>query len=208
MLNKFPLINSSRLKMPNSLEKRNSILKDIKNLFIWIAIALIIRWQVLEPRWIPSGSMLPTLQIQDRILVEKLSPKISSKSNLTSLKNKIIVFNVPEQLVEVGYKSNVALIKRVIGTPGDKIEVKEGNLYLNEVVQNNIISDKNINYSTGPFIVPEKSLWVMGDNRNNSMDSHIWGFLPYEKVIGKAIFRYWPLNKIGPIRFPILNKVV
>ena len=194
--------------MPNSLEKRNSILKDIKNLFIWIAIALIIRWQVLEPRWIPSGSMLPTLQIQDRILVEKLSPKISSKSNLSSLKNKIIVFNVPEQLVEVGYKSNVALIKRVIGTPGDKIEVKEGNLYLNEVVQNNIISDKNINYSTGPFIVPEKSLWVMGDNRNNSMDSHIWGFLPYEKVIGKAIFRYWPLNKIGPIRFPILNKVV
>ena len=194
--------------MPNSLEKRNSILKDIKNLFIWIAIALIIRWQVIEPRWIPSGSMLPTLQIQDRILVEKLSPKISSKSNLTSLKNKIIVFNVPEQLVEVGYKSNVALIKRVIGTPGDKIEVKEGNLYLNEVVQNNIISDKNINYSTGPFIVPEKSLWVMGDNRNNSMDSHIWGFLPYEKVIGKAIFRYWPLNKIGPIRFPILNKVV
>ena len=208
MLNKLPLINLSRLKMPNSLEKRNSILKDIKNLFIWIAIALIIRWQVLEPRWIPSGSMLPTLQIQDRILVEKLSPKISSKSNLTSLKNKIIVFNVPEQLVEVGYKSNVALIKRVIGTPGDKIEVKEGNLYLNEVVQNNIISDKNINYSTGPFIVPEKSLWVMGDNRNNSMDSHIWGFLPYEKVIGKAIFRYWPLNKIGPIRFPILNKGV
>ena len=208
MLNKLPLINLSRLKMPNSLEKRNSILKDIKNLFIWIAIALIIRWQVIEPRWIPSGSMLPTLQIQDRILVEKLSPKISSKSNLTSLKNKIIVFNVPEQLVEVGYKSNVALIKRVIGTPGDKIEVKEGNLYLNEVVQNNIISDKNINYSTGPFIVPEKSLWVMGDNRNNSMDSHIWGFLPYEKVIGKAIFRYWPLNKIGPIRFPILNKVV
>ena len=194
--------------MPNSLEKRNSILKDIKNLFIWIAIALIIRWQVIEPRWIPSGSMLPTLQIQDRILVEKLSPKISSKSNLSSLKNKIIVFNVPEQLVEVGYKSNVALIKRVIGTPGDKIEVKEGNLYLNEVVQNNIISYKNINYSTGPFIVPEKSLWVMGDNRNNSMDSHIWGFLPYEKVIGKAIFRYWPLNKIGPIRFPILNKVV
>ena len=208
MLNKFPLINLSRLKMPNSLEKRNSILKDIKNLFIWIAIALIIRWQVIEPRWIPSGSMLPTLQIQDRILVEKLSPKISSKSNLSSLKNKIIVFNVPEQLVEVGYESNVALIKRVIGTPGDKIEVKEGNLYLNEVVQNNIISDKNINYSTGPFIVPEKSLWVMGDNRNNSMDSHIWGFLPYEKVIGKAIFRYWPLNKIGPIRFPILNKVV
>ena len=47
----------------------------------------------------------------------------------------------------------------------------------------------------------------MGDNRNNSMDSHIWGFLPYEKIIGRAILRYWPLNKIGPIQLPILNNL-
>ena len=193
--------------MQNPAEKKSSILKDFKNLFIWIIIALIIRWQVIEPRWIPSGSMLPTLQIQDKILVEKLTPKITSKSNLSKLKNKIIVFNVPEQLIEAGYESDIALIKRVIGVPGDKVEVKEGNLYLNDIAQNNYISDKNINYSIGPYYVPEKSLWVMGDNRNNSMDSHIWGFLPYEKVIGKAIFRYWPLNKIGPIRFPGLNNV-
>ncbi len=193
--------------MPNKLEKRKSIIKDFKNLFIWIAIALIIRWQVIEPRWIPSGSMLPTLQIQDKILVEKITPKITSKSNLSKLKNKIIVFNVPENLIEAGYESDIALIKRVIGIPGDKIEVKDGNLYLNDIAQNNNISDKKINYSTGPFVVPENSLWVMGDNRNNSMDSHIWGFLPYEKVIGKAIFRYWPLNNIGPIRFPVLNNI-
>ena len=193
--------------MQNPVEKKSSILKDFKNLFIWIVIALIIRWQVIEPRWIPSGSMLPTLQIQDKILVEKLTPKITSKSNLSNLKNKIIVFNVPEQLIEAGYESDIALIKRVIGVPGDKVEVKEGNLYLNDIAQNNYISDKNINYSIGPYVVPEKSLWVMGDNRNNSMDSHIWGFLPYEKVIGKAIFRYWPLNNIGPIRFPSLNNI-
>ena len=193
--------------MQNPVEKKSSILKDFKNLFIWIVIALIIRWQVIEPRWIPSGSMLPTLQIQDKILVEKLTPKITSKSNLSKLKNKIIVFNVPEQLIEAGYGSDIALIKRVIGVPGDKVEVKEGILYLNDIAQNNYISDKNINYSIGPYVVPEKSLWVMGDNRNNSMDSHIWGFLPYEKVIGKAIFRYWPLNNIGPIRFPSLNNI-
>ena len=193
--------------MQNPAEKKSSILKDFKNLFFWIIIALIIRWQVIEPRWIPSGSMLPTLQIQDKILVEKLTPKITSKSNLSKLKNKIIVFNVPEQLIEAGYESDIALIKRVIGVPGDKVEVKEGNLYLNDIAQNNYISDRNINYSIGPYIVPEKSLWVMGDNRNNSMDSHIWGFLPYEKVIGKAIFRYWPLNNFGPIRFPGLNNI-
>ena len=193
--------------MPNQTEKDSSILKDFKNLFIWIIIALIIRWQVIEPRWIPSGSMLPTLQIQDKILVEKLTPKISSKTNLSKLKNKIIVFNVPQELIDAGYESDIALIKRVIGIPGDKVEVKEGILYLNDIAQNNYIYDKDINYTTGPFIVPEESLWVMGDNRNNSMDSHIWGFLPYEKVIGKAIFRYWPLNNIGPIRSPVLNNV-
>ena len=193
--------------MPKTEEKRNSIIRDLKNLLIWIAIAIIIRWQVIEPRWIPSGSMLPTLQIQDKILVEKLTPKFISKTNLAKLKNNIIVFNVPDQLIKAGYEANTALIKRVIGTPGDKVEIKEGNLYLNDIAQDNSILDKNINYSIGPIIVPEQSLWVMGDNRNNSMDSHIWGFLPYKKIIGKAIFRYWPFNKIGPIRFPALNNL-
>ena len=188
-------------------EKRNLIIRDLKNLLIWIAIALIIRWQVIEPRWIPSGSMLPTLQIQDKILVEKLTPKIISKSNLFKLKNKIIVFNVPEQLINAGYEKDTALIKRVIGVPGDKVEVKEGKLFLNDISQNNLIYDKNITYSVGPIFVPENSLWVMGDNRNNSMDSHIWGVLPSEKIIGKAIFRYWPLNKIGPIQQPLLNNL-
>ena len=80
-------------------------------------------------------------------------------------------------------------------------------MMMNDFPQKNYVFDKNINYSIGPFIVPEESLWVMGDNRNNSMDSQIWGILPYEKVIGKAINRYWPFNKIGPIRFPPLNNL-
>ena len=80
--------------MSTTQEKRNSILKDLKNLLIWISIALIIRWQVIEPRWIPSGSMLPTLQIQDKILVEKVTPKITSKSNLSTLKTTILFFNI------------------------------------------------------------------------------------------------------------------
>ena len=191
--------------MSNSSNKERAFLKDFKNLVIWVIIALIIRWQVIEPRWIPSGSMLPTLQIKDKILIEKLSPKINFSGNLSNLKNQIIVFNAPKILIDSGYNSNTALIKRVIGIPGDKIEVREGTLYINDILQNNYPTDKEINYSVGPYIVPEDSLWVMGDNRNNSMDSHIWGFLPYKKVIGKAFIRYWPLNKFGPIQFPNLN---
>ncbi len=193
--------------MTNSSDKKRFFLKDFKNLVIWIIIALIIRWQVIEPRWIPSGSMLPTLQIKDKILVEKLSPKINFSGNLSKLKNQIIVFNAPKILIDSGYESNTALIKRVIGTPGDKIEVREGTLYINDILQDKYPTDKEINYSVGPYIVPEDSLWVMGDNRNNSMDSHVWGFLPYKKVIGKAFIRYWPINKFGPIHFPNLNNL-
>ena len=191
--------------MSNSSNKERAFLKDFKNLVIWVIIALIIRWQVFEPRWIPSGSMLPTLQIKDKILVEKISPKLNISRNLSGLRDQIIIFNAPKLLIDSGYESNTALIKRVIGVPGDKIEVKDGFLYVNDILQDKYPTDKEINYSVGPYIVPEYSLWVMGDNRNNSMDSHIWGFLPYEKVIGKALFRYWPLNKFGPIHFPNLN---
>ena len=199
------------LKKKSTAIKKKVAPKKSENFFLYllwiILIALIFRAFLFQSYNIPSGSMLPTLQIQDKILVEKLTPRIISKSNLSKLKNKIVVFNVPNQLIKAGYDADTALIKRVIGVPGDKVEVKEGNLYLNDIAQSNYISDSNINYSTGPFVVPEKSLWVMGDNRNNSMDSHIWGFLPYKNVIGKAIFRYWPLNNIGPIRFPSLNNV-
>ena len=191
--------------MSNSSNKERAFLKDFKNLVIWVIIALIIRWQVFEPRWIPSGSMLPTLQIKDKILVEKISPKLNISRNLSGLRDQIIIFNAPKILIDSGYESNTALIKRVIGVPGDKIEVKDGYLYVNDILQDKYPTDKEINYSVGPYIVPEYSLWVMGDNRNNSMDSHIWGFLPYEKVIGKALIRYWPLNKFGPIHFPNLN---
>ena len=191
--------------MAKSPKNANSILKDLRNLFIWVILALIIRWQVIEPRWIPSGSMLPTLHIDDKILVEKLSFKLNLREDISDLRDKIIIFNAPDTLIDEGYNSSTALIKRVIGVPRDKIEIKEGQLYVNNIIQTKYLTDKNINYSIGPLIVPEESLWVMGDNRNNSMDSHIWGYLPYEKVIGQAILRYWPLNDFGPIRFPNLE---
>ena len=193
--------------MTKSSEENYPIIKDLRNLLIWIIIALIIRWQVIEPRWIPSGSMLPTLQIKDKILVEKLTTKLNLYSNKESLREKIIVFKAPDLLISAGYDENTALIKRVIGIPGDKIEIKGGKLYLNDSFQEQYSSGENINYSIDPIFVPENSLWVMGDNRNNSMDSHIWGFLPYKKVIGKAVFRYWPFRSFGPINFPLLNKM-
>ena len=178
------------------------------SLLIWIAVALCLRWQVIEPRWIPSGSMLPTLEIQDRILVEKLSPRIKNLNNQKIENESIVVFHPPQSLIDAGYDKNSALIKRVEGIEGDQIEVHMGKLIRNGKPVDESWLEFPINYEMDAIKIPNNYLWVLGDNRNNSLDSHLWGLLPEENVIGKAIWRYWPINKFGPIRFPTHQKHV
>jgi len=173
-----------------------------KNFLIWASLALVLRWQVIEPRWIPSGSMLPTLQLKDKILVEKLSPKIARSRNSPLDNESLVVFLPPINLIKEGYDSKSALIKRVVGTPGDQIEVHNGKLIRNGVEVNEPWVQEPIRYEMEKVTIPKGALWVLGDNRNNSLDSHLWGFLPEENVIGKAVWRYWPIKNMGPIRFP------
>ena len=160
-----------------------------------------LRWIVVEPRWIPSGSMLPTLQLQDRILVEKLSPRFDRVRHQPLPLNSIVVFKVPEPLVQAGYDPDAALIKRVVGRPGDQLEVRDGQLRRNGEAVDEPWLNEAIDYVMAPLTVPDNELWVMGDNRNASLDSHLWGPLSEADVIGTAILRYWPLNRFGPIRF-------
>ena len=172
-----------------------------RSLLLWVLLALLLRWQVVEPRWIPSGSMLPTLQLQDRILVEKLRPRLDRTRHQPLPLNSIVVFRAPEPLVQAGYDPDAALIKRVVGRPGDMLEVRGGRLWRNgEAVEEPWLSE-DISYVMAPVTVPDNELWVMGDNRNASLDSHLWGPLPEADVIGTAILRYWPLSRFGPIRF-------
>lgn len=189
---------------PNgSNQKKNSW----GGIIIWVLLALFLRWQVIEPRWIPSGSMLPTLRIQDRILVEKLTPKIKNLTNPSNMREAIVVFNPPQQLVDAGYESNAALIKRIVGIPGDKLEVNSGKLIRNGKPVKEAWLSEPIGYEMKQIIVPPKSFWVLGDNRNNSLDSHLWGELPEENIIGTAVIRYWPIKNIGSIRFSPSTKV-
>jgi signal peptidase I len=165
---------------------------------LWLALALVLRWAVIEPRWIPSGSMLPTLQLQDRILVEKIRPKLGSGVPTGS----VVVFRAPEQLVAAGYDPAAALIKRVIGQPGDVVEIRGGELLRNGEAVAEPWRTEAIDYSFGPVTVPDHHLLVLGDNRNASLDSHVWGPLPEQDLIGTAVLRYWPLRRAGLIRFP------
>ena len=171
-----------------------------RSLLLWVLLALLLRWQVVEPRWIPSESMLPTLQLQDRILVEKLSPRLDRTRHQPLPLNSIVVFRVPEPLLQAGYDPDAALIKRVVGRPGDLLEVRDGRLWRNGAAVEEPWLSEDISYVMAPVTVPDNELWVMGDNRNASLDSHLWGPLPEADVIGTAILRYWPLSRFGPIR--------
>lgn len=167
--------------------------RQVQTLLAWVLVAVALRWGVIEPRWIPSGSMLPTLQLQDRVLVEKLRPRLG----LPLPVGTVVVFRPPASLLEAGYDPNTALIKRVVGTAGDRIEVRDGRLWRNDQPVNPDWASQPIDYSLKPFEVPAGQLLVLGDNRNASLDSHLWGPLPRDRVIGTAVVRYWPLQRLG-----------
>ena len=173
-----------------------------RSLLIWALVALLLRWVVIEPRWIPSGSMLPTLQLQDRILVEKVRPSLRLLQHDHLKRDSIVVFSPPATLVQAGYDPKAALIKRVVGQPGDLLEVRDGRLLRNGEPTEESWLEEPMAYDMSPVTVPPNQLWVMGDNRNASLDSHLWGPLPEQNVIGTAVWRYWPLQRFGPIRVP------
>lgn len=195
-------------------EKSIAILKEIIETAVFVIImVIIIRFFIGEIRWIPSASMRPTLIEKDRIFVERLSRFFSAPQ-----RGDIIVFYPPEteiktdalsiftRLVGLGCK-DIAYIKRVVGVPGDEFEIKELVNGEHKVYINNIQIDEpyimssddypfcSANMQCGPITIPEGHYFMMGDNRGNSQDSRYWGLLPKERVIGKALFRFWPIPR-------------
>lgn len=154
-----------------------------------VLLAFGLRTFVAEARYIPSESMLPTLEINDRLIIDKVSYDFTDPQ-----RGDIVVFHPPEAL---GQKD--AFIKRLVGLPGDVIEVKNGQLFVDgEPLQEPYIAAKP-DYQYGPVTVPENAYLVLGDNRNKSFDSHYWGFVPKDHVIGRAVFRFWPPSRLGDL---------
>jgi signal peptidase I len=168
--------------------------ENLQIIAIALALALFIRAFVAEPRYIPSDSMLPTLEVGDRLVVEKVSYYFRPPAT-----GEIVVFDPPQQLQIQGYAKDQAFIKRVIGTPGQTVQVQDGKVYINgRSLKEDYIAEPPA-YQMEAVQVPEDQLFVMGDNRNNSNDSHVWGFLPKQNVIGHACYRFWPFSRIGRV---------
>ncbi|MGB8253309.1 MAG: signal peptidase I [Anaerolineaceae bacterium] len=134
-------------------------------------------------------SMLPTLNPGELILVNKLAYKLGDPRH-----GDVVIFHAPNNPGE-------DYIKRIIGVPGDEVTVGSGKVAVNgiELIEPYIAAAPNYD---GSWTVPENSLFVLGDNRNSSSDSHAWGFVPLDQVVGKALFVYWPLNKIESLTQP------
>lgn len=150
-----------------------------------LVLALLIRSLIVRTSYVYSGSMIPTLNIKDRVFV-----------NLTAFwfgkpaRGEIILFRSP-------YNDGKEFVKRVIGLPGETVELKRGVVYVNNHVVDFPGVDIQQDYSFfGPVTIPTGSYFVLGDNRGNSADSRVWGYVKKSDLVGSAVFTFWPLRRM------------
>jgi signal peptidase I len=137
----------------------------------------------VESRYIPSEAMLPTFQAGDRVLIDKRIYRSTHPK-----RGDIVIFHPTPTLRQQQF--NDPFIKRVIGLPGEKIAVKAGKVYVDDFPLKESYLNESPQYDYPATLVPVNSYFVLGDNRNNSYDSHYWGFVPREYIIGKATKRF------------------
>ena len=185
------MTQSSKNKGSQS-SKNNPWIELIQTIVTAAVLSLGIRTFIAEARYIPSSSMRPTLEVNDRLIIEKLSYLFREP-----IRGDVIVFSPTESLKAENFQD--AFIKRIIGLPGEIVEVKIGKVYVNgkKISEEYIFEAPDYNY--GPSRIPEDEYLVLGDNRNNSYDSHYWGFVPKKKIIGKAFVRFWPFDRLGSL---------
>ncbi|MEH2176429.1 signal peptidase I [Nostoc sp.] len=197
----------------SSQQPDNSWIAELgRTIVLSIVLALGIRTFVAEARWIPSGSMEPTLHgtpnqwEADKIIVDKLKYKFADPQ-----RGDIVVFSPTKELQKEQYQD--AFIKRIIGLPGEKIQLKDGKVYINDkpLPESNYLSSTQTTvidvcqsgpqppFLAKPQTIPADSYLVLGDNRNSSYDSRCWGVVPRQNIIGRAVVRFWPLNHVGGI---------
>jgi signal peptidase I len=176
--------------MEREVRPKESLWDWIKTLILAAVIAYFVSHFVVGVVVIPTGSMIPTINIQDRILSNRFIYRFREIE-----RGEIVLFHAPDE-------PNMIYVKRAIGLPGDEILIRAGKLSLNgQVIEEDYIKE-TMRGDFGPYLVPEGHYFMLGDNRNGSNDSRYWDnrYVSKDKIIGKAFFRIFPLNKVGVLR--------
>lgn len=173
-------------------------------------MAVLIKTFLIQPFYIPSGSMIPTIEIDDRVMVSKLSYRFGEveRSDIVVFRNpyagerdesipEAVVRNVLEAL-GIRTAATDDLIKRVVAIEGDVLEIRDNQVYLNgELLAEPYLAPGSVmpDFEVGP--IPAGHVFMMGDNRSQSSDSRVFGPVPLDDVVGEAVFRIWPLDRLG-----------
>ena len=197
-------------------KKRGGLFSTLRDLVVIVVIAVVMAWAlttwVVQPYEIPSGSMEDTIDIGDRVLSEKLTSRASDPEP-----GDIVTFtcwedpwtedlytSVDDASTDVqGRLEEKVLIKRVIATGGQTVDIRDGSVWVDGVELDEDYTDGAVTEElsgsdiTFPYAVPDDEVWVMGDNRTNSKDSRFFGSISKESLTGRAVFRYWPVDSIG-----------
>jgi signal peptidase I len=176
---------------PRKKPRRRALIEWTAIIIIAVLVSFVMRTFAFQTFYIPSGSMEPTLQIGDRIIVNKLAVTWG-----TIHIGDIVVFKAPpaENCGEVV----TDLVKRVIGLPGDHLTSKGNTIYVNGKALNETWTHTEpMGQPIGKVTVPANNYFMMGDNHSDSCDSRMWGTVPRSDIIGKAFVRIWPLSRIG-----------
>jgi len=190
-----------------SIKKKSVVREWVESIIVAFLLAMVIRTFIIQAFKIPTGSMKPTLVEGDLILVNKFI--YGAKVPLTEIqlpavqkpkRGDVIVFIYPED-------PQKDFIKRLIGLPGEKVEIKNGTIYINDKPVTEKGFGQRFYYNYGDFqkegytvTVPKDNYFVLGDNSRSSKDSRYWGFVPKENILGEAILIYWPPQRIRIIK--------
>ena len=162
--------------------------------------AWLLREHVLDARYIPSESMVPTLAVGDLLLLDKISLRLRPPA-----RGEIVCFRPPPALIAMQPalgEASVCMVKRIVAVAGDEVRVAHGRLVINgRRVREPYVSDR-MQYALSKRTVPPGHVFVLGDNRDSSMDSHVWGCLDMRLLLGRPLVRYWPIARLaGSSRF-------
>jgi signal peptidase I len=168
------------------LDELKSWFRDI--LFAFVTAIFIVIF-VVQPVKVEGTSMQPHLVDQERIFVNRFIYRFAEIH-----RGDVVVFWFPKD-------PNKSFIKRVLALPGDEVEIRNGAVYVNGAKQDEpyLTREFQDHDSYPKTIVPEDQYFVLGDHRNSSNDSRNWGWVPRENIYGKAVFRYWPVSRVGPV---------